>query len=1188
MEVAHCRKVLQKQLYDIISHRYGLLVLFIGAIIIVLSSFYFGESVMEWSTEKYAVVFNSFSDNLAGRSYRERLCLPVPIDVVYTWVNGTDPQLIRNLKKLKLDMQVQLNMSSEVKCIFSNCLPSNTIVLFPALLGNITLTTLTMIYPEFSQAKSLFNVTSPIDYRNFTAIGFTETSHAQSLHNRTLWIDRHNTTVIQCYITSDSKIQNGVHLSDQIIMSGFPHTLNADELKLKLPVKHQSRIDKIEVNSDKGVAVLYVSKKEDFDKLLAESNFTIDGKEPTLNPANLVWDLRDFSRDEDISASRFEDNEELRYSLRSVERFAPWVRHIYIVTNGQIPHWLNLENPRITIVTHTEIFANTSHLPTFGSPAIESNLHRIPGLSDKFIYMNDDVLFGTDVWPDDFYTHSSGQKVYLTWPVPNCNEGCPSNWIKDGYCDKACNVSECEFDAGDCDGSKARSQGGWAGAWSADNTGYCHTGCANNWIADRYCDTACNVLECGFDAGDCGTEKYDKLYGLVLLPNQTHYILPAGLNLVYFNISHLLVDNNTITKASYDANKVVRAAAIAKKFKVFTLVLLPDYNKTSIHFTFGYGWTTSNLSQELNFTLEVNTVSRKGLFSSNIMSKVEDSKNVSIAVMLHLPKEPVTEAPVVFADIPADQIKPQALFPSPTPDLSNGIKSMPHNMSDLDLPKYLHTKYIELQQELEKEELTVIGYNLKMRSLWIAYQQYLLFNLSRTEFHKKLNEKHSKHASQKLTNKNLNRLHKPLVGKLQKLAAVQSKKADPGIVQPAGRKLLNAVNEDSTEVMDDQSELSFVTDVHIQPDTFRLFPWEQGSLAELQKILEEKELQDSVQVPHFSQRRLLDTFGDSLRHVNTLYNRAFGYTARKVPGHMPHMVDKNIMAELQARFPAEWDATSSHKIRHSKDMQYAFAYFYYLMGIKQNVTAAEVFDEMDTDKSRVLSDRELRTLATRLYELPLDLQTLANLEFIFVNCSKNISMLLQEQPDATSQEMYYEKEMPQVTRNLFINCPAVSTLVRGNFPPRNKYRYQEVDDSEIAFKMIKSNVSVVVGQLDDIRKHPKKFICLNDNIDHNVNQANTVKAILADFYESLFPLQSQFELPQDYHNRFTNIDELREWRKYRDWLKFWTHIALILLVLFTVASYFADKIEAAQRRFSRRQSPGNSSAQNPSSTMEAV
>ncbi len=53
-----------------------------------------------------------------------------------------------------------------------------------------------------------------------------------------------------------------------------------------------------------------------------------------------------------ISANRFEDNEELRYSLRSVETFAPWVRHVFIVTNGQIPSWLNLDNPRLTLVTH--------------------------------------------------------------------------------------------------------------------------------------------------------------------------------------------------------------------------------------------------------------------------------------------------------------------------------------------------------------------------------------------------------------------------------------------------------------------------------------------------------------------------------------------------------------------------------------------------------------------------------------------------------------------------------------------------------------------------------------------------------------------------------------------------------------------------------------------------------------------
>jgi hypothetical protein len=49
------------------------------------------------------------------------------------------------------------------------------------------------------------------------------------------------------------------------------------------------------------------------------------------------------------------DNDEMKFSLRSVEKFAPWVRHIFIVTNGQIPSWLDLSNPRITLVTHEQV-----------------------------------------------------------------------------------------------------------------------------------------------------------------------------------------------------------------------------------------------------------------------------------------------------------------------------------------------------------------------------------------------------------------------------------------------------------------------------------------------------------------------------------------------------------------------------------------------------------------------------------------------------------------------------------------------------------------------------------------------------------------------------------------------------------------------------------------------------------------
>ncbi|KAL3841844.1 hypothetical protein ACJMK2_019943 [Sinanodonta woodiana] len=318
--------------------------------------------------------------------------------------------------------------------------------------GNMTLSDLATHMPVFSNAKKIFKVATPYSITNMTAVAFSNETYVEAVLNSTVWIAGMKRTLRRGYITSDWTIQNSMMLPDLILMSGFPYNLTGDELKAKLPEKHRKGIEAVQVFSEKGVAVVLVPNREDFLYILDHTNFTIDGKEPTLNAANLVWDLRDFSRDEDISASRFEDNDELRYSLRSIEKNAPWVRHIYIVTNGQIPNWLNLENPRVTIVTHEEIFVNKSHLPTFSSPAIEGHIHQIPGLSDKFIYMNDDVMFGREVWPDDFFSYSTGQKVYLTWPVPNCQEGCPSTWIRDGYCDKACNNSECEWDGGDCNG----------------------------------------------------------------------------------------------------------------------------------------------------------------------------------------------------------------------------------------------------------------------------------------------------------------------------------------------------------------------------------------------------------------------------------------------------------------------------------------------------------------------------------------------------------------------------------------------------------------------------------------------------------------------------------------------------------------------------------------------------------------
>ncbi len=81
-----------------------------------------------------------------------------------------------------------------------------------------------------------------------------------------------------------------------------------------------------------------------------------------------------------------------------------------------------------------------------------------------------------------------------------------------------------------------------------------------------------------------------------------------------------------------------------------------------------------------------------------------------------------------------------------------------------------------------------------------------------------------------------------------------------------------------------------------------------------------------------------------------------------------------VLISCSFSFPQEFDKTSAHRVRHSEDMQFAFSYFYFLMSAVQQLNISEVFDEIDTDHSGVLSDREIRTLATRVHELPLSLQ----------------------------------------------------------------------------------------------------------------------------------------------------------------------------------------------------------------------
>ncbi|XP_019882815.2 N-acetylglucosamine-1-phosphotransferase subunits alpha/beta isoform X2 [Camponotus floridanus] len=665
-------KLIQRRCYDLLSYKYSLLVILVAFTCIFIGIVHFGEVWLTWSKEKYEAVFHSFNDNILGKSFQKKLCQHVPIDVVYTWVNGSDPVFLENLQK---------------------------------------------------------------------------------------------------------------HVP--------------------------------------------------------------------------IMDLS-------TAASRFSDKDELRYSLRSLEMYAPWVRHVYIVTNGQIPSWLDMDNPRMTLVSHEDIFSNKSDLPTFSSPAIESHIHRIPGISDKFLYFNDDVMLGAEIWPEDFITQAGGQKVYLAWWVPDCSDICPWAWVGDGSCDHACNTTLCEFDGGDC-------------------------------------QTTTVPID-----SETIKEKSDDLY---------KYLEDSREN------------NNELNNILHDKNVV---DLLRNDISVSTVQMLPLYN--------------------LNTVKSIDTL--------------DDFRN-------------------------------------------NGV-------------------------------------------LQPVYSKLLRRNL--------LN-KTAKHVEQ------LRRHH---------------------------------------------------NDINLAPS---------NNSVKFGKFAYSNQWKHNI--------RGLDTYAESLLYVNKIYNVAYGLERRKVPAHMPHLIDKWIVNDMQEKFKFEFKKTSNHKVRDSEDMQFAFSYFYFLSSEKRKVPIGEIFDMFDTDKSRTWSDREIRTLLSRLYPLPLDYNLVMEFENAITNCSHDT--VLSEIIDVPPGERYLDSTLPIVSKELILNCESVSRKMQSKFGESSRYPHEiiKAGKNEI-FEMLTSNVSSTVQLLDEIRRDPKKFICLNDDMDpirHSENEV--VRALLNDFYRSLYPLRSTFELPAQYRNRFSHRHELLEWRANR-------------------------------------------------------
>ena len=121
-------------------------------------------------------------------------------------------------------------------------------------------------------------------------------------------------------------------------------------------------------------------------------------------PIDLVYCWCNGKAFESLEKCRFSNNGELYYSIKSVDRFAPWFRTIWVFVNDEteIPPWLST-HPKVRIVKHSEVIP-AKYLPLYNSVSIEFWLRAISGLSERFVYANDDMFLGRKVGPRQFFT----------------------------------------------------------------------------------------------------------------------------------------------------------------------------------------------------------------------------------------------------------------------------------------------------------------------------------------------------------------------------------------------------------------------------------------------------------------------------------------------------------------------------------------------------------------------------------------------------------------------------------------------------------------------------------------------------------------------------------------------------------------------------------------------------------------
>ena len=221
-----------------------------------------------------------------------------------------------------------------------------------------------------------------------------------------------------------------------------------------------------------------------------------------------------------------------------------------------------------------------------------------------------------------------------------------------------------------------------------------------------------------------------------------------------------------------------------------------------------------------------------------------------------------------------------------------------------------------------------------------------------------------------------------------------------------------------------------------------------------------------VQNSEFS-RRLADTYRDSLVFTNLQLTRLFGNVKRSVPAHMPHLINKWVMREIESKLSKYVNSTIRHKFRESDDLQYAFLYFHFLGGLMDQTETGHLDriwrEKLDRDADGILNSNEFETLAAIvLGDSAGKDEKLQLLKCLGENIDSPREQLVTKPPYGSL--FLHTSFLSNITLESIRNCSLAATGLAAQFPFQG--HMETSSDSDVAFQMIQDDVQDLLDQVE--------------------------------------------------------------------------------------------------------------------------